>query len=88
MSNAIKITVCGHVQGVSFRYSVKQEAEQLGISGWAKNLPDGCVEVVAIGPKMQVRQLVEKCKDGPPAAHVESIKISQTSANVSGFLIL
>lgn len=42
--------VSGQVQGVGFRYWVRQEAQSLGLAGWVANLPDGTVEVVAEGP--------------------------------------
>lgn len=62
--------VSGKVQGVWFRASTKSEAELLGITGWAKNLPDGRVEVMACGAKEKVAQLCEWLKQGPEHARV------------------
>ena len=62
--------VSGKVQGVWFRASTQTEAEKLGLTGWAKNLPDGRVEVMACGEKAQVLALREWLKKGPPRAQV------------------
>ena len=66
--------VSGRVQGVWFRGSCAEQAHALGVSGWARNLPDGRVEVVAEGDPEAVEQLVEWCHEGPAYAHVTGVE--------------
>lgn len=65
--------VSGKVQGVFFRASTKSQAEQLGITGWVKNLPDGGVEVLACGEKAQLDLLYSWLQSGPERAEVKDI---------------
>ncbi len=69
------ILVSGRVQGVFFRDSTQKWASALGLSGWVRNLPDGRVEVIAEGNKNRVLNLIEKIKQGPPSADVDSTEI-------------
>jgi acylphosphatase len=62
--------VSGRVQGVFYRASTQQQARKLGITGYAKNLTDGRVEVLAVGDAARVDALVQWLWQGPPAAHV------------------
>lgn len=62
--------VSGKVQGVWFRASAKTQAEQLNISGWARNLTDGRVEVFACGAEEQLEMFYDWLKMGPPLAKV------------------
>lgn len=66
--------VSGRVQGVSFRYYTRQQAQRLGVSGWAYNLADGRVEVVACGNSSAVEQLCAWLSQGSPLAYVNSIQ--------------
>ncbi|MDU3076405.1 MAG: acylphosphatase, partial [Mixta calida] len=54
----IKAWVYGRVQGVGFRYSTQAQAQQLGLTGYARNLDDGSVEVLACGDNAQLEQLL------------------------------
>lgn len=65
--------VSGRVQGVFFRASARHEAERLGITGYAKNLPDGRVEVLACGPKSQVDDFCAWLSQGSVHADVANI---------------
>ncbi|MEJ2426596.1 MAG: acylphosphatase [Candidatus Thiodiazotropha sp.] len=65
--------VAGRVQGVFFRASTKYEAQRLGLKGYAKNLHDGRVEVVACGPVGAVDELREWLRKGPANARVSGI---------------
>jgi len=65
--------VAGRVQGVWFRGSTRQKALALGLSGWAKNLPDGRVEVVMRGPDRDVETLCAWLHDGPALARVDGV---------------
>ncbi|AFJ47549.1 acylphosphatase [Shimwellia blattae] len=70
-------TVCwvyGRVQGVGFRYSTRRQALSLGLSGYARNLDDGSVEVLACGAEEQVAQLIGWLKAGGPcSARVDNV---------------
>ena len=65
--------VSGHVQGVWFRVGTQEEARKLGITGWVRNLPNGCVEVLACGSESQLTQLFQWLQQGPPLAKVTEV---------------
>ena len=69
--------VSGKVQGVFFRASTARVAEQLQLRGWAKNLPDGRVEVLALGSLDAVAQLGQWLQQGPPRARVDAVEVSE-----------
>ncbi len=70
--------VYGRVQGVGFRYTTQYEAKKLGLAGYAKNLDDGSVEVVACGEEGQVEKLMQWLKSGGPrSARVERCSASR-----------
>ncbi|MEA3513883.1 MAG: acylphosphatase [Nanoarchaeota archaeon] len=71
----VHLVVMGRVQGVLYRANTKKKAEELLLCGYAKNLPDGSVEVIAQGPKTKVDELVEYCMHGHDCAYVEDIDI-------------
>ncbi len=73
----LSATVYGRVQGVYFRYFVRNVARTLDLKGYARNLPDGdAVEVQAEGDKQQLNKLVEQLKIGPPSASVKRIEVN------------
>ena len=61
------------MQGVFFRDSTRQKAEDLGLVGWVKNASDGRVEALFQGPSRKVREMVEWCEHGSSRASVESV---------------
>ena len=65
--------ISGLVQGVSFRYYTRREALNLGLSGWARNLPDGRVDVLACGEKTAVEELCRWLNQGPALAQVTNV---------------
>ena len=67
------VYVSGRVQGVFFRDSVRERAEQLGLIGWVRNTPDGRVEALFDGPSESVREMVRWCEEGPSHADVENV---------------
>lgn len=73
-NSRLVMVVRGRVQGVFYRASTRQKAEQLGLSGWVRNLPDGSVEVVAEGPDAGLQTLESWCRRGPPAAKVRALE--------------
>lgn len=70
MMKACTLRVSGRVQGVFFRTSAKEVADQLGICGIVRNEPDGTVFVVAEGDEMALERFIAWCKKGPPRAQV------------------
>ena len=72
-----KINISGQVQGVFFRRSAKLEAEKLGIAGWAKNLDNGSVGVMAEGERQKVDEFIKWCESGPPFAKVEKVEVEE-----------
>jgi acylphosphatase len=71
------ILIGGKVQGVGFRAFTQRNARQLGLHGYAKNLPNGKVEVVAEGDKAALDALVKAVRKGPPASRVDDVKIEE-----------
>lgn len=65
----------GEVQGVFFRRSAKNKADELGVMGLVRNRRDGSVEAIAQGPKGKVDSFIKWCKKGPPFAKVEKVEI-------------
>jgi acylphosphatase len=65
--------VRGRVQGVGYRYFVMREAGALGVSGFARNLPDGSVEVVAEGADEVLQSFEERLREGPSFAEVRGL---------------
>lgn len=65
--------VSGRVQGVFFRASTRDQAINLGVTGWARNLHDGRVEVLACGEQKDVSALCGWLHRGPPAARVTEV---------------
>ena len=70
-----RVRVRGRVQGVFFRDSTRGKAEELGLSGYVMNTPDGDVEAVFEGPKDGVEEMVRWCGQGPPQASVENVDV-------------
>jgi len=83
------VIVHGRVQGVAFRHHTTRRATELGVCGWVRNLPDGCVEGLFEGDETAVNSLVEWCRVGPPAAAVERVEIRQDTyrGEFTGFSI-
>lgn len=69
-------SVTGLVQGVWFRESTRREAAALGITGYAKNMADGSVEVLACGDSAALKRLADWLEVGPPAARVARVECS------------
>ena len=66
----LHVVFAGTVQGVGFRYFVKKKADQMGVKGFVRNLPDGTVEVMAEGEKEVLEKFLEEIENGPPLAEV------------------
>ena len=70
---AMRFYVSGRVQGVGYRFFACHAAEQQGVTGYARNLCDGRVEVYAIGSDAQLRALLAELRRGPRHAFVEEV---------------
>jgi acylphosphatase len=69
-----RFRVTGKVQGVYFRHSTRLQAERLALSGYARNLPDGSVEVAVRGPACAVGELHQWLHRGPKSARVAAVE--------------
>ncbi len=85
----LRMIVSGRVQGVGFRYATLDEAQELGLKGWVRNLPSGEVEIVAEGREDVLRMLVAWAHLGPPAARVGNVheEWSEDVGHFAGFRI-
>ena len=71
--------VRGRVQGVGFRWFVEREAHMLGVAGWVRNNHDGSVEVLAQGTRDQLSGLHGRLREGPRAARVDAVEVSDAT---------
>ena len=69
------LSISGRVQGVFFRAWSREQADTLGVKGWIRNRPDGHVEAHVEGDQARVDEMIERLRTGPPAAHVEDLRI-------------
>jgi acylphosphatase len=78
-----RFLVSGLVQGVGYRWFVARHARSLGLVGYARNLPDGRVEVVVSGPDASVPALEQVLRSGPASAQVHQVERSAEADPVS-----
>ncbi len=71
--------ISGKVQGVWFRQSCADEANRLGLAGWARNLAGGGVEAVFEGDEKMLALMVEWCHQGPRLARVDGVDITENA---------
>lgn len=90
MSPNVRLTawVHGHVQGVGFRWWTRARASELHLVGYASNLRDGRVEVVAEGPKPDCEKLLDLLRGGQTPGRVDHVveRWSDAKGNVTGFV--
>ena len=82
-SERLDARVTGRVHGVGFRYFVLREAMALELTGWVANEPDGSLHCVAEGPRVRLEALLERLREGPPAAIVDAVSDAWMSATGS-----
>ena len=70
----LHLVISGRVQGVGFRFSAYDEAKDLALAGWVRNLPNGEVEIVAEGSRENLQMLAAWAHLGPPPAHVTAVR--------------
>jgi len=71
-----RLRITGRVQGVGYRAWVIQEAARLGLRGWVRNRADGSVDALVIGADDAVAVMIEACYEGPMAARVREVAVS------------
>ncbi len=85
----VHVFITGRVQGVGYRYHTQRLANQLGLGGWVRNLPDGRVEAVFEGGKEAVDRIIAWCHQGPPTAVVEQVVATpEAPEGTTGFQII
>jgi acylphosphatase len=90
MKTRVHVVISGRVQGVWYRASTKQKAEELGVTGWVKNTDEGNVEAVFEGDKAVVDEMIAWCWKGPSLAKVTNVTISpcHSDEKSSSFIVL
>ena len=71
------LLISGRVQGVLFRKSAREKALELGVTGWAKNVLDGKVEIMVEGPKEKVEEFIGWAQKGPSFARVDGVEVAE-----------
>lgn len=89
MKTRTHIFVSGKVQGVFFRSSTEEKAQEIGVTGWVRNLADGRVEAVFEGEQDKVEEMVHWCKKGPQYAIVDGVEVipENYKGEFQGFII-
>jgi acylphosphatase len=80
---ARRFTIAGRVQGVGFRYFVRQQAQDLGLAGWVRNLADGRVEAFVEGSPAELDQIEARLREGPAMSRVDSVECSEAAPSVA-----
>lgn len=75
MKKRVHVVISGKVQGVFYRDSTKQKAQQLSVNGWVRNLNDGRVEAVFEGDEQAIHDLIDWCYKGPRLAQVSDVDV-------------
>jgi len=78
-TTSVHVFVDGRVQGVGFRYFVKELASQLSLTGWVRNLEDGRVEILAEGEKNNILEFIDHVRIGPRNAFVSDFRFEWLS---------
>ena len=79
------LVISGRVQGVGFRYSMSEEAQRLGVTGWVRNRRDGTVEAVIDGAHDAVEGLLAWARRGPRGASVTDVRVTETAGSFERF---
>ncbi len=82
---AYRWAISGRVQGVGFRWFVLRAAQRLGVTGWARNLWDGRVEVMGQGTLSMLHDFEKGLRKGPPLSSVENMEKTEVTSEVSTF---
>ena len=79
MQRATLGLVSGRVQGIFYRASFQHEARSRGLTGWVRNLPNGCVEFLVQGDADAVQEVLDWAREGPAYARVGDVDARETS---------
>ena len=71
-----RLRIRGRVQGVGYRYALREEAQRRGVAGWVRNRTDGSVEALLQGTDERVAELIAWARSGPPAASVDDVQVA------------
>jgi len=71
----VELLITGRVQGVGYRAFAAQRGTKLGLRGWVRNRPDGCVAARAAGPSEKVAELLDALQAGPALAKVDELRV-------------
>ena len=71
----LRVFISGKVQGVGYRYSTVQKAQELGLRGWVRNRLDGRVEAIFAGPDPLITKMLQWCHQGPRSAKVIDVTV-------------
>ncbi len=82
---AYRWAISGRVQGVGFRWFVLRAAQRLGVTGWARNLWDGGVEVMGQGTLSMLHDFEKELRKGPLLSNVENVEKTEVTSEVSTF---
>ena len=85
MIRTVNILISGRVQGVYFRRFTKNKAQELGIKGTVKNMPDGRVEIVAQAEADILEPFIQWCHKGPITARVDKAELLEVPSNKKNF---
>jgi len=73
----IRLTIKGKVQGVFFRATAKDIADELRVKGWVRNLPDRNVEITGTATEEMLQKFIDWCNQGPPKARVDEVIVEE-----------
>ncbi|MDQ4079215.1 MAG: acylphosphatase [Gemmatimonadota bacterium] len=76
----LRLEVHGRVQGVGFRWFVREAARRRGVAGWVRNRGDGSVELEVSGTEPSLRELIAAIREGPPGARVDDVREANSGA--------
>jgi len=79
------VIIHGRVQGVNYRESMRIVAARLAITGWVRNRADGTVEAIVHGLPDDIARILDWCREGPPAARVTSLQVSDATGEFDRF---
>jgi acylphosphatase len=81
MPQAKRFYVSGTVQGVGFRFFAERVARRLHLAGYIRNLPDGSVEVYAVGEAARISEMEKELRQGPRMASVTDVRSEETAVD-------
>src|SRR5262249_26924475 len=74
-ARTVRVRIAGRVQGVGYRYWTEETATALDLTGWVRNRRDGTVEALFSGPADGVAAMLQRCRQGPPAARGAMVEV-------------